>query len=478
MAGLEIRPTTTRSSWVARDLRIRPDDGAMELVAGRTQHGRCRDDWGNWFGANNATFGWHYALDDHYLRRNPLTPSPDPRSELTADKRIYPRGRPISHWEGYRPPPEGQPGVVTSACGHCVYRDELFGPPRVNLFMSEVVHGVVHRMVIEPRGSTFTARRAADEQRSEFLASSDSWFRPTTLKTGPDGALWVADMYRLVIEHPEWIDDRAEKKLFLRAGHDKGRIYRVFPVGIKPRPIPRLDKLDVAGLVAALDSPSGWQRDLAQQMLLWRADKTARPWLSDLATNAKLPQARLQALATLNGLDWLSRLSLEKALSDPHPGVRRQAVLFCEPLLRTADAREALPPTESLIAALLKLMGERDPQVRVQLAYTLGEWADPRAAALLAALAAHDENDPFLAAAVMSSAPRHVGGMLKAALAGPKREPALIAKLVGLAVAMKDEEGIAAALEGIAADQLPQRRSERFAQLAAFLDVLSRAARL
>ena len=118
------------------------------------------------------------------------------------------------------------------------------------------------------KGVTFSSRRAADEQASEFLASSDNWFRPTTIRTGPDGALWVADMYRAVIEHPQWIPADWQKRLDLRAGHDKGRIYRVFPVGKKPRSIPRLDKLDTAGLVAALDSPSGWQRDLAQLMLL------------------------------------------------------------------------------------------------------------------------------------------------------------------------------------------------------------------
>ena len=66
------------------------------------------------------------------------------------------------------------------------------------------------------------------------------------LKTGPDGALWIADMYRAVIEHPEWIPDDWEKRLDLRAGSEQGRIYRVYPIDKKPRPIPRLDKLDTA----------------------------------------------------------------------------------------------------------------------------------------------------------------------------------------------------------------------------------------
>src|SRR6201990_1922671 len=104
------------------------------------------------------------------------------------------------------------------------------------------------------------------------------------LKTGPDGALWIADMDRAVIEHPEWIPDDWEAKLNLRAGSDLGRLFRVIPVDRAPRPIPRLDKLDTPGLVAALDSPNGWQRDMAQKMLLWRRGDGAGPHLDKPGT--------------------------------------------------------------------------------------------------------------------------------------------------------------------------------------------------
>ena len=158
---------------------------------------------------------------------------------------------------------------MPSACSTIIYRDTLFGKEfEGNAFISEPVHNLVHRVVVTPKGVTFAGQRANDEKESEFLASSDNWFRPTMIQVGPDGALWIADMYRYVIEHPEWIPKDWQKKLDLRAGHDKGRIYRVFPVGAKPRAIPRLDKLDTAGLVAALDSPNGWQRDMAMMMLI------------------------------------------------------------------------------------------------------------------------------------------------------------------------------------------------------------------
>src|SRR5207247_9443345 len=91
--------------------------------------------------------------------------------------------------------------------------------------------------------------------------------RPTMLKTGPVGALYIADMYRLVLEHPEYFPEELKSRPDLRAGDDKGRIYRVYPEGATLRKAPRLDKLDTAGLIAALDSPNGWQRDTAQRLL-------------------------------------------------------------------------------------------------------------------------------------------------------------------------------------------------------------------
>ena len=141
------------------------------------------------------------------------------------------------------------------------------------------MHNLVHREIMRPDGLEFRSRRADDEKTSEFLASADNWFRPAMLADGPDGALWVADMYRQTIEHPQWIPQEVQDQIDLRAGSDMGRIYRVYPVGKNPRRIPRLDKLSTAELVSALDSPSGWQRDMVQQLLMWRDDRNAIPLL-------------------------------------------------------------------------------------------------------------------------------------------------------------------------------------------------------
>ena len=160
----------------------------------------------------------------------------------------------------------------------------------------------------------------------------------------------------------------------LGAGHDKGRIYRIYPVDQSPRPIPRLDGLDGAGLVAALDSPSGWRRDMAHQMLLWRSDPATVEPLEKMATECERAVARVHALCVLEGLGRLRAEVAIAALSDPHPGVRRHAVRVSESLLSTHPA---------VGEALLKLEQEDDPHVRMQVAYSLGEWDDPRAGRFL-----------------------------------------------------------------------------------------------
>src|SRR5207249_691013 len=137
-----------------------------------------------------------------------------------------------------------------------------------NAFVCEPVHNLVHRFALKPDGVTFKGPRAEEEQTCEFLASRDNWFRPVQARTGPDGALWVVDMYRFVIEHPRWISPERLAKLDVRAGDDKGRIYRVYPKNKILRPILDLTKLSPAKLAAMLDTPNGTERDRIHQELV------------------------------------------------------------------------------------------------------------------------------------------------------------------------------------------------------------------
>lgn len=383
-----------------QDLRIRPATGAMDLQAGQTQFGRHRDDHGNWFGNNNSIPVRHYVHPAQYLRRNPFVPPAAPSRDIARldNTQVFPVSRVLSHWSGYVPPPPGSEHAYTSACSTVVYRDDLFGTDFLqNTFTCEPVHNVVQRRQLVRHGAMFESHRPSDEATFEFLASEDSWFRPSSVTTGPDGALWVADMYRLVIEHPEWIDDEREKTLALRAGHDRGRIYRIFPTDQPTRKIAKLSEMNTRQLVERLGSPSGRDRDLAQAMLIRQNDSAAATLLHETAESSHNPMARLHAICTLDGLGKLTAETLEIALQDSDPTVRRHAIRLSEPLL-SGDMGSA----PALLSAVLRC-DDSDPHVRQQLAYSLGYFDAPQSLEKLAEIAANSPDHPAVREAVISS---------------------------------------------------------------------------
>src|SRR5262249_10833261 len=219
---------------------------------GVTQQGRCRDDWDNWFGCSNGQFIFHFPFPEHYARRNPHVAVSASRVSLPVDNdpgRVFPVSRTLERFNS----PESL-NHVTSGCGLGIYRDHLLGEEFYgDAFTCEPVHNLVHRLKLAPKSATFEARRAPDEPDREFLASEDNWFRPVQVRTGPDGALWIVDMYRFVIEHPRWIPPERLKLLDPRAGSDKGRIYRLCPRGATLRSVRDLTKLSAPQLAEALD---------------------------------------------------------------------------------------------------------------------------------------------------------------------------------------------------------------------------------
>jgi putative heme-binding domain-containing protein len=444
-----------------RDFRIRPDDGQMELVAGQTQYGRNRDDWGNWFGCNNSNPIWHFALEDRYLRRNPHLAPPNGTVTVAAvpgAAPVFPKSETIARFND----PQGF-NHFTSACGVMIYRDELLGPDYAgNVFVCEPVHNLVHREIVRPAGVTFKSERAPGEQTSEFFASADNWSRFTSVRGGPDGALYIVDMYRLVIEHPKWIPDAWQKELGnLRAGEYQGRIYRVRPKGVALRSVPRLDRADAQGLVAALESPSGTLRDLAQQQLTWRQEKSAAPALEQLVAKANRPATRAQALWTLQTLGALTPAVVGRALQDVHAGVRRQAVRLSE----TFPADNA--PLVDRIAAMVD---DSDPGVRLQVAYSLGEMKSTAAGLALARLLRADD-DRFIRAAAMSSALPHADTIIAHLQKNGRGDDPL---LIEVAAVTENAKALASLLAAIASPASRADPLRQFSGLAQLLDWLQR----
>jgi putative membrane-bound dehydrogenase-like protein len=302
-----------------RDFRMNPDIGAFEPVSGLTQQGRVRDDFGNWFGCDNSHLLWQYPLGDEYVRRNPHVAAPNPAVHVPQGRdwnRLFPASKTL---ERFNDP--NAANRVTSACGLEIYRDELLGKEFYgNAFTCEPVHNLVHREVLARAGVTFRSSRATNELNREFLASADNWFRPVQARTGPDGALWIVDMYRQVIEHPRWIPSNRLAQLDVRAGDNKGRIYRVYRKDGPPRRIRNLTKLPTPELALALDSPSGTERDRVHRELLNRDDRTALSNLRQLASKDSRPSVRVQAAFAIDSLAGMTPQELGDRLhreSDP-----------------------------------------------------------------------------------------------------------------------------------------------------------------
>ena len=459
-----------------RDFRIKPDSGEIEAVAGISQQGRIRDDWGNWFGNDNSTLLWHFPLPDHYVRRNPNVTYPDPRVNVASTaldpNQLYPISRTL---ERFNDPQSAN--HTTSACGPEIYRDDLLGTNYYgNAFICEPVHNLLTRLVLEPRGATFAAHRAFDEQHSEFFASTDNWFRPVQVRTGPDGALWVVDMYRFVIEHPRWIPPERLKQLDPRAGADKGRIYRIYPRGAKLRSVRNLTNLSSAQLVGAINTPNGPTRDLVHEELSRRWDvvpvleKRVRQLyvahdLGGRTDPTDIPPAavRAQMLCAAAGLIRPTPEVLRRALLDAHSGVRRQAVRLSETFL---SEKANITGTAELKLTLFQLAEDSDPGVRFQLVLSVGEWEDWQAAQILARLSLSAGEDPWFRAAIWSAAPGKSVLQSLYMFHPPQNRPGLSEILDGLiatAVASKRREEIEQAVVslmppsdvGIEVEELP-----------------------
>lgn len=373
-----------------RDFRFLPDRKIVQGLAGRTQQGRARDDWGDWFGCSNSVLLQSYPVVEHYYARNPRISVPRPDVMAATDSKLYPAG------ELVRFKASGASGTPTSACGLGLYRDAAWGEEYSNnTFTCEPVNQLVHRRQLASRGSTMIGVRPESEKMSEFLTSSDNWFRPVQVRTGPDGALWVVDMYRYVIEHPKFISEEAKSKLDLRAGDDRGRIYRIVRDGMKPETSPDLRSAVTADVIASLASPNGTVRDLAHLELLWRNETEHQGALEQLARECPLPQGRLQALCVLDGLQLLQESLLAARLEvEQHPGVQRHLIRLSE---------KFLPASPHLIQQVSRFVSNPDPQVRLQLAYSLGEAHSPLVSEPLGELLIAAKDDLYLRGAVFSS---------------------------------------------------------------------------
>ena len=412
--------------------RFKSDGSQFEPVSGGTAgFGLALDDWDERFLVTNQEHALHVApLPHRYLARNPHYASPRTVNNICTyghPAQVYPVAPPDPwrlkrsqqpEWVKFYGAAEVNMGLVTAACAPFIYRDEAFPAEYQGAhFSCECAYNLIHLCHLDQDGASFKAVRGFTN--SEFLTSTEQWFRPVNLADGPDGALYIVDMYREIIEDYSAIPRHLQQQYGLINGADRGRIWRVVyapegarpGVGTKQTGLP--PAVTTATLVTELTSANAWRRLTAQRLLVERNDPAAIPDLAGLLQEGPTPQSRLHGLHTLDGLRALATELLDLALSDLHPGVRRHA-------LQLADAR--LDRESALLERVLTMTQDQSPAVRLQLAFSLGETRDPRRIAALATLARNWAADPWIQTAIISSVPDASGELLRQ-LAGDAEIP-------------------------------------------------------
>jgi len=359
----------------------------LRTEAGTAQYGLTFGDFGRRYVCSNSKHVIAVMVSWPWQERLRLPPALEGIAVDGGAAEVF-RTSPVEAWREVRTkwrvqglvrgPVEGggrAAGYFTSASGLCIYRgDALPAGVSGNLFVGDVGSNLVHRKRIDvsPSNVKLTARRPPDEQNVEFLTSTDNWFRPVQCANGPDGALYVVDMYREVIEHPWSFPEPIKRLLDLNSGHDRGRIWRIVPENWdRPRP-EALTALEPDELVSRLDDSNGWVQDAAQQELHRRnADldgKAAWQQMESASGRYRL----LQTLVAMKGpaacADFLGEAARDKSPAvrrlavrhEPHPDLGRAAVdenawVRWETALRLAGS----PDWEVLETVLAASSGDR-----------------------------------------------------------------------------------------------------------------------
>ena len=412
-----------------RDFSFDPLTLELRPESGGGQHGMSFDDWGRRFSCHNSDHLQLHVYADRYAAKNDI-PLPPSRQSIAADgpqASVY-RISPVEPWRTVRTRlrvTNQVPGLVegggrssgyfTSATGVTIYRGNAFPEDMHGMaFVGDVGSNIVHRKKLSPKGTSMVGERIDVE--SEFIAASDIWFRPVQFANAPDGTLYIADLYREVIEHPKSLPEEIKKHLDLTSGRDRGRIYRVVPADFKRPPNPNMRDASVSELIATLEHPNGWHRDTASRLLCERFSVNwidspnsksslyaAIKELKNLMMRSTSPKARLHALGVLASLG-AGQGGAEIALNDSNPHVREWAIRYCE-------SETATPDTE---AKLRTLADDPDPNVRLQLGLSLSRLGLSQKTRLEIAvgLVASSKDDKYLTASSLNA----IGGNAAAAI--------------------------------------------------------------
>jgi len=392
------------------DFRFNPHTFKYSMDSGAGQFGLTFDDFGNRFVCSNRNPLKHVVLTSDMLRNTKaaIAITGHDVAAAGASSRLYPVSRAWTTSTLHA-------NQFTAACGVQLYRGSAM-PSLTGVGMTcDPTGNLVHAERLKPMGATFSGTPL--RKGVEFLASTDTWFRPVNLTTGPDGSLYVVDMYRAVIEHPQWMPAELRTRRDLLDGANRGRIYRVTaaapqkPGAAYPH---NLRQLKSGELVDLLSHPNSWQRDTAARLLFERQDQTTVAALRNLAKSSMPAAGRAWAISLLNATGDLTAADVQTALADTHPRIREQAV-------KTAAA--AFRTDKTLRQRIAALHADSDARVRFNAAFALAPVENDEELAAVVRIAMRGASDEWTRRAVI--------------VACGSRRPELAAKLLQQLAASK-----------------------------------------
>lgn len=402
------KPDAPAISVKGGDFRFRLDKGLFEVETGPAQFGQTLNDWNHRFVTQNTLYIQQAVIPWRYMHRHGHLPATRGVKNIGDPEGIMFQRTPAPYWRAERTRrrqeqyaeqkldrKEYADGHFTGATGGTHYGGHAFPDGFYgNIFIGDVAGNLVHRTVLTMHADSvfYRAKRAESDQKREFLASEDPWFRPVNFSVGPDGNLYVLDMYHQHIETPVSIPDDLKEDMDFDNGKQYGRIWRIKPKNgkAKEKLTADLSKMSSGQYVQMLAHPNQWHRINAQRLLLERQDKSAVIPLTDLLKTHPDPKVRLHAFYTLEGLDALNADLVKIALQDSHAGVREHGVILAEQF-------------PSLLPVLLEKTKDTSARVVLQATLSLGQL--PASAALPTMAEAIDKHiyDPWFQMAVLGS---------------------------------------------------------------------------
>lgn len=383
-----------------QDLSFDPRRFDFRAEAGSAQWGMSFDDLGRKFNCHNSAHLMQVYLPQAARLANPRLSGGQTMIAVDGPQAEVFRASPDEPWRVLRTKWRvtgvtpglveggGRPsGYFTSACGVLIYRGDAYPPGFLgNAIVGDCGSNLIHRKLVDG-AIVLTARRAEDEARREFVASRDNWFRPVAFANAPDGCVWVCDMYREVVEHPDSLPPAIKQHLDLNSGNDRGRLWRIVSTTTKPstRPTRRLSAMNAEELEAVLEHPNGWHRDTAARLLHALQDPATIDRLRQRLPNMSMPLGRITALRVLAGLLPPNEIPWDQAASDSDPAVRAAALLLLESKLAESPA-PAVILTAALRRALQPLAADPSIEVRFQIALLAPHWPPPERRELIATL--------------------------------------------------------------------------------------------